>query len=240
MGFILRHQVDDIAVTLKQTFDDKIIQKSQILYWILLVGNTLKAQHIQKLDSGAFLSTFTNVPLLQSSTSVDRNIVKDRKYFILPETIYDFNNDGAIEYMCYVSDGGPLCPPQFTRQTFTRTTPKISERLYYSGYETPSPKNPYFYRIGNYIYTLGLEMVDVKFLEIGLFTALDPLTKIDIDAYFDFPDELTTILRTQVIALAKYSYLFPQERANDGDDSNADSQLNTPKMESVNNPNLQA
>lgn len=239
MGFVVRHIVDDIAVTLKQTFDDKIIQRSQILYWVLLVGNTLKSQHIQKRESGAFMSTFTNIPLIMASTSSDRNIVKDRKYFVLPETIYDFNNDGAIEYMCYVSDGGPGCPPQFTRQTFTRTSPKLAERLYYSGYETPSPAKPYFYRVGNLIYTLGLERVNVEFLEIGLYTALDPLTKIKIDDYFDFPDELTAILRTQVIALAKYSYLFPQERSNDGDDSNADKQLNTPKMDSVNNPNMQ-
>lgn len=234
MGFILRHVIDDIAVTLKQTFDDKAIQRSQIAYWILLIGNTLKSQHILKRDSGAFVSTFTNIPLLLSTNSVDRNLVKDRKYFVLPETIYDFDNDRAIEYMCYVSDGGPHCPPQFTRQTFTRTSPKLAERLYYSRYEKPSPKNPYFYRIGNYIYTLGLENVDVKFLEVGLYTALDPLTKINIDEYFDFPDELMTILRRNVIDLAKYSYVFPQERANDGENTTADKQINVPKSVSVN------
>lgn len=235
MGFVLRHIIDDVAVTLKQTFDDKMIQRSQIAYWILLVGNTLKSQHILKRSSGAFLSTFGNIPLVSSNESVDKNIVKDRKYFVLPETIYDFDNDRAIEYICYVSDGGPLCPPQFTRQTFDRTTPKIAERLYYSRYEKPSPKNPYFYRIGNYIYTLGLEKVDIKFLEIGLYTALDPLTKIDIDQYFDFPDELVSILRRNVIDLAKYSYIFPQERANDGNDNVADKQTNLPKTDSVNN-----
>ncbi len=234
MGFILRHIVDEVAVTLKQTFDDKIIQRSQIAYWVLLVGNTLKSQHIQKRDSGAFLSTFTNIPLLTSATSVDRNLIKDRKYFILPETIYSFDKDKGIEYICYVSDGGPYCPPQFSVQTFSRTTPKIAERLYYTKYEKPSPKNPYFYRIGSYIYTLGLENVDVKFLEIGLYTALDPLLKIDIDQVFDFPDELMTQLRRNVVDLAKYSYIFPQERTNDGESSTADKQLNVPKTVSVN------
>src|ERR1035438_8051608 len=96
MGFVLRHIIDDIAVTLKQTYDDKIIQRSQIAYWILLVGNTLKAQHIQKRSSGAFLTNF-QIPL-----SVD---AKGRKYFILPKTIYDFNNDKAIDCVSYVSDG---------------------------------------------------------------------------------------------------------------------------------------
>lgn len=234
MAFILRHVIDDIAVTLKQTFDDKIIQRSQIAYWVLLVGNTLKAQHIDKRESGAFLSTFTNIPVLSSNTSVDRNLVKDRKYFILPATIYDFDNDQAIEYICYVSNGGPHCPPPFAKQTFNRTSPKVAHRLYMTGYEKPSPANPYFYRIGQYIYCLGIENVDVKYLEIGLNTAFDPLTQIDIDQPFDFPDELMTILRKNVIDLAKYSYVFPQERVNDGEASTADKQLNVPKTVSVN------
>ena len=87
---------------------------------------------------------------------------------------------------------------------------------------------------------LGIERVDIKFLEVDLFTALDPLQTIDIDQDFDFPDELMGTLRTQVIALARYSYLFPQERANDGEDSNASKQLNTPKITSVNDNNNQA
>jgi hypothetical protein len=230
MGFILRHEIDDIAVTLKQTYDDKIIQRSQIAYWILLVGNTLKSQHILKRSSGAFLTTFNNVPLITDT-------VNGRKYFVLPKTIYDFNNDRAIDCVSYESNGEPTCPPQFTRQTFTRTTKKTAERLYYSRYEKPNPESPFFYRAGSRIYTLGIEAVDVDLLEVDLFTALDPLTQINIDEYFDFPDELTATLRTQVIALARYSYVFPQERANDGEDSNANKQMNTPKVVSVNENN---
>ena len=234
MGVVLRHFIDDVAVTLKQTFDDKMIQRSQIAYWTLLVANTLKSQHILKRSSGAFLSTFTNIPVLLPTASVDRNVVAGRKYFVLPETIYDFNNDRAIDYMSYISDGTPGCPPEFTRVTFTRTTPKTSERLYYSRYEKPSPERPYFYRTGSNIVLLGIEKVDVPKLEIGLYTAFDPLTKIDIDQYLDFPDELFSILRRNVMDLAKYSYLFPQERANDGNDAVADKQTNLPKTSSVN------
>ncbi len=232
MSFILRHAIDDIAVTLKQTYDDKIIQRSQIAYWILLVGNTLKAQHIQKRDSGAFLTPFGNIP-------VSTDALTGRKYFVLPKTIYDFNNDRAIDCIAYFSDGSPTCPPQFTRQTFTRTTKKKSERLYYSKYETPSPQSPFFYRLGSKIYLLGLEKVVIPFLEVDLYTAFDPLTVIDIDQPFDFPDELMSVLRVQVIALARYTYMFPQDRANDGKDDNADKALNTPKITSV-NENTQA
>lgn len=226
MGFVLRHEIDEIATTLKQTFDDKMIQRSQIAYWILLVGNTLKSQHILKRDSGAFLTTFSPVPV-----SID---TQGRKYFVLPKTIYDFDKDRGIDCISYVSDGLPTCPPQFTRQTFTRTTKKTSERLYYSKHEKPSPKGPFFYRINERIYFLGIECVDIKFVEVDLYTALDPLTQIDIDAYFDFPDELTSILRRNVMDLARYSYIYPQDRANDGDDVTASKQLNIPKTSSVN------
>ena len=234
MGFVLRHFIDDVATTLKQTFDDKMIQRAQIAYWTLLVANTLKSQHILKRSSGAFLSVFTKIPVTISKTSVDRNLVAGRKHFILPETIYDFNNDRAVDYISYISDGSPGCPPEFTNVTFTRTTPKTAERLYYSKYEKPSPERPYFYRVGQYICLLGVECIDMPDVEMGLYTALDPLTKINIDQYLDFPDELFAVLRRNVMDLAKYSYIFPQDRVNDGDDTNAGKQTNIPKTSSVN------
>ena len=63
MGTILRHIIDDIAEDLKQTLDDKTIQPSQIAYWIILIGNRLKSQHIGKRDSGSFLSVYDEVPV---------------------------------------------------------------------------------------------------------------------------------------------------------------------------------
>lgn len=226
MGIILRHFIDDISVTLKQTFDDKMIQRSQIAYWTILVANTLKSQHILKRSSGAFLSPFRREILMDTVTGI--------KYFILPTTIYDFNNDRGIDCISYVSDGSPTCPPQFTRQTFTRTTKKTSERLYYSRHEIPSPKGPFFYRIRERIYLLGIEKVDSKFVDVDLFVALDPLLTIDIDQVLDFPDETFAILRRNVMDLAKYSYIFPQDRANDGNDSSTDNPVNIPKTSSVN------
>jgi hypothetical protein len=234
MGFVLRHIIDDIAVALKQTSDDKSIQRSQIAYWVLLIGNTLKAQHIQKRSSGAFLSIFPDIPVLMDTVNGGKNKIKNRKYIEIPTTIYDFNNDRGIDFIAYESPGGPTCPPQFTMQTFDRTTPKESEVMYYSKYTTPSPKVPAFYRVGERIYLLGIEKVDTKFVEIGLFTAFDPLTKINIDEYFDFPDELTSVLRRQVLDMARFSYIFPQERQNDGDDTIAQKTVQSPKMVSVN------
>lgn len=235
MGTLLRHIVDDIAVDLKQVMDDKMVQKSQIAYWVLLVGNRLKAQHIGKRDSGAFLSTFDNIPVEVVNVSKNPNEIKNRKFFRLPKCIYDYNMDGGIEYISYcVEDEQPECPPPFTNTTFTRTTPSRSERLYYTKYETPTPFNPYFYRTGDYIYLLGIECVDIKTIEVGLYTTLDPLTEINLDDTFDFPDELLIILKRQVLDLGRFALLMPQERINDGDDNAGGQSVPTNKLVSVN------
>ena len=79
MGTQLRHIVDDIVLDLRQNFDDKKIQVAQIAYWIIIVGNRLRAQHIQKRSSGAFLTTFAEVPV-EVSDVVGDNLVRYRKY----------------------------------------------------------------------------------------------------------------------------------------------------------------
>ncbi|PHS03990.1 MAG: hypothetical protein COA88_14660 [Kordia sp.] len=233
-GILLRHIVDDIAKDFKQVFDDKIIQKSQFAYWVLLIGNRLRAQHISKRDSGAFLSTFI-VPVNVHTVNNNPNEIKSRKHIILPKCIYDYDEDKGIEYMSYyVEERIEGCRPPFTNQTFTRTTPKASERLYFSKYETPNPKNPYFYRVSDHLYLLGIECVDVKNIEIGIYSTLDPVTEIDLDAPFDFPEELLIQLKRQVLDLGRFVLLVPEERVNDGNDNIEGAKVPTNKITSVN------
>lgn len=235
MGTVLRLIVDDIAKDLKQVFDDKIVQKSQIAYWVLMVGNRLKSQHIAKRDSGAFMHTFSKIPVLIDSTVVNPDQVNDRKYIVLPKSIYDYNKDEGIEYIAYyVEDQQPSCPPPFTLQTFKRTTPSTAQRLYYSHDETPSPLHPYFYRTGVRLYFLGIECVEVKFVEIGIYNTFDPVTIIDLDQELDFPDELLIILKRQVLDLGRFTLLLPQERINDGSDDFSGKPVPTNKLVSVN------
>ena len=232
MSVTVRTIADDILVSLRQTFDDKKIQHSQVAYWIIVMANRLKSQHIAKRDSGAFLSTFTEVPVILPAVNQNKNIVRGRKHFILPSTIYDFNNDRGIDYIAYESDGSPGCPPKFTKITFSRTTPKKSRVRYMSAYEKPSPKEPYFYRIGDFIYFLGVEQVYVPTVEIGIYMTIDPVTTIDIDAPFDFPDELVSQLKMEVLNLGRFSLLVPEERRNDG--ASSDQAAPTQKLVSVN------
>lgn len=235
MATLLRHVVDDIAVDLKQVLDDKLVQRSQIAYWVTLVGNRLKSQHIGKRDSGAFLSVFDEVPVEMKTVSKLPNEIKNRKFIRLPKSIYDYDKDKGIEYISYsIEDEQPGCPPPFTNTAFNRTTPSKSERLYFSKYEKPDSFNPYFYRVGDYIYFLGIECVDIKSVEIGIYTTLDPITEIDLDAPFDFPEELLIILKRQVLDLGRFVLLMPQERINDGDNDLQGKGVPTSKLVSVN------
>lgn len=235
MGTVLRFIVDDIAKDLKQVFDDKVIQRTQIAYWVLMVANRLKSQHIAKRDSGAFMHTFSKIPILTYSSVNNPDQVDSRKYILLPESIYDYNKDGGIEYIAYyVEDDKPSCPPPFTRQTFIRTTPSTAQRLYYSEDEKPSPSNPYFYRTGNHIYFLGIECVEAKYIEIGIYNTLSPIDKIDLDAELDFSDELLIILKRQVLDLGRFTLMLPQERINDGADEATGKGVPTNKLVSVN------
>lgn len=240
MANILRYVIDDIAKDLKQIVDDKLIQKAQIAFWIKIIGDRLNSQHIAKRSSGAFLKTIPNIPVQVAGDNSTVNVVKNRPYIILPKTIYDFDQDRGINYISYyVDEDGLHLPPRFTTQAFHRTTPRASRRLYFSGYEKPSPKNPFFYRTGKIIYLLGIEKVDVKKVEVGLFTAIDPIQEIDIDEPFDFPDELMPILKRQVLDLGRFSLLFPEDTINQGKAETQAQEVPTQKITSVNDLNTE-
>ena len=234
-GILLRHVVNDLATDFKQTFDDKKIQKTQIAYWVLMVADRLRSQHISKRDSGAFLSTYI-IPVAEYTSNTNPSKVKARKHFILPTCIYDFDMDKGIDFIAYYAreieeEGGR---PSFTRQTFTRTTQADSKILFFNKFEHPSAEQPYFYRVGEHIYLLGIECVDIEDVELGIFSTFDPVTDIDLDARFDFPQELMIILKRQVLDMGRFVLLMPEERINDGADKTGGAQIPTSKLVSVN------
>ena len=230
---ILRYVVDDIAKDLKQVSDDKKIEKSQVAYWVMMVANRLKSQHIVKRDSGQHLHTYVGIPVEKVVSSTNPNTVKSRKRITLPTAIYDFNKDRGIDYISYWVDDED-CLPEFSNLTFTRTTIKTSTRLYMDGYEKPAPDNPYFYRSGEFVYFLGLEDVNVLEVEVGIYSTFSALTDIDLDAPFDFPEELLNVLKRQVLDLGRFVLQIPEERINDGVSDTSKQQVPTQKLVSVN------
>ncbi len=229
----IRFIVDETLVTLKQTIQDRQVSDVQVAYLIILAANDLKAKHIVKRSSGAFLKPFSEIPVFVSSVNQDGKIVKGRQFIYLPKSIFDFDGDRAIDYIAYTSDGGKNCPPRFTEVTFTRTTPKASHRLYMSSYEKPKPSTPYFYRMGDLVFFLGTEEINLTDVEAGLFTTIDPIDKIDIDSELDFPEELLKQLKISVLDMARFVLMVPNDRTNDGANEVVQKQVPTNKLVSV-------
>ena len=223
----LRFVANDILTSLKQMNDDAEITLMQCIYWILVYGDRLKSQHLAKIDSGYFLHEFRDVPVLKES-------VTGRKYIKLPSGIYDYDLDQGINYISYNIDVDS-CKPTFTSIQFARTIPSKTRVLYFSDDEMPTPANPYFYRInGEYVYFLGIERVDVKYVDMGLFTTFNPAIPPDIDAEWNFPQELIPILQRQVLDLGRFVMLIPQDRINDANQDFGSEKVPTNKIISVN------
>ena len=116
MGTITyRYLANDVLETFRQLSDDAEIGLTQVVFWINVIANRLRKQHIQKVDTGTHLTIFQNVPV-----SIEPN--SNRKYFDLPKSIYDFGNDRGIDYITY-QDITDCCEgPAFTEIMFSQTS----------------------------------------------------------------------------------------------------------------------
>jgi hypothetical protein len=225
-----RYVVYDILNDLKQVYDDADISPFKVFYWVCTFGDRLRKQHIEKRDSGAYVSPFTIAVAVEP--------INGRNYFVLPSSIYDFDKDNGIAYIAY-SPKIDLSLPGFSSTTFTRTTPSKAARLYFREEETPSPSNPYFYRLSDRIYLLGVEQINITEVEAGLKTTLDPSSMtMDIDDEFPFPTDLLPLLKRQILDLGRFALNIPNDKINDGAawDSKV---MPTQKLISVNDPDLQ-
>jgi hypothetical protein len=233
MASTLRIVIDEIRTTIKQTFDDKSVSRAQVAYWVIVVGNKLLSQHNIKRSSGAFLVPFAGIPIETVDDNSQRYLIKGRKFIRLPGDIFDFDRDGGVGFVAYYDPNETK--PEFQRKTAFRTTQNELQWMELNDLAKPSVKTPYWYRVGNIIYIVGIENVPVTQAEVGLYLTIDPLETIDIDQPFFFPAELLEILKRQVTDLAKFSFLFPQDRKNDGEDTaTVPATQQIPKITSVN------
>lgn len=221
----------DLLTTFKKTFDDKDISLMQVIYWIQIVANRLRRSHMERHDTGLFLSVFSPIKIQQDSK------LKDRKFIDIPKTIIDLDNEKGVSYITYNFETNCCCEgPAFSQVFFQPTTPQKSWILQLSPFTKAKPDRPYFYRIGdtvsdgvtdvkvNRIYFLGIECVDVKDVEIGLMIGLDPTDVCDLDEEVPVPDSLMQTLITEVLSLGRFAFLIPKERINDGSDNAIPSQ----------------
>ena len=219
-----RSVVYDIYTILRANFDDTEISLNHVLYWVQMYGDRLRMQHDEKINTGATLSVFNAVPVLIEANT-------GRKYIVIPTGIYDTDNDMGINYISYSYS---VDPNAFSYVTFSRTTPSASQRLYWTPEEKPAPDNPYFYRIGDRIYLLGLDCIDVQFIELGLKTTFVG-DVCDLDDEFDFPPELLPILQRQILDLGRFVLQIPADRTNEADYSLQNEAMPKTKIISVSN-----
>jgi hypothetical protein len=216
MALSYRYLIFDILTILKKDDNSSDIGEQQVLFWINTIANRLRQQRIVKSPTGRYLNIFTGVTVQTSLTSTNPNLVKNRKYIDLPKSVYDIMYEKGINYICHTQDGS--CPPEFMNVYFQPTSPSRAQRLKFSPYEGPSPKNPYFYRVHDKIYFLGIESVNVRSLEIGLYTTLDLRTNlINLDDEVDLTEEHIAMLRSEILQLGSFSSAFPSDGKNDGE-----------------------
>jgi hypothetical protein len=214
-----RYVVYDLEKTFNSAFDDADITFNQILYWVLVVANRMRVQQNALTNSDLFTSTFSSVPV--------HTDIKGRKYIDLPVQIMDLRNNAAVVYITYNVDTCKCEGPTFAQVWFASTSLGAVQHLYLDEYTKPSTKNPYFYRVGDYvdgvsvnrIYFVGLECINVLDVEIAIKTSLNPKTVCDIDADIPLPDEMMQELMMQVLQLGKFAMLMPEESTNDGQDA---------------------
>lgn len=215
-----RFVVNDLEKSLQQTFDDAEVSQVQILYWIQVIANRLRSDYYKIKGDDTYISTFAPVSVNTDS--------QGNKYFDLPTQILDLKNDAGIVFISYNFEtcccgGDPKAQVQFSRTTVSKLP-----TLYMEPYTVPSAKNPFFYRIGdrvngvsvNRVYLLGFECTNIKDVQIGILASMNPTTVCDLDDELPIPDELVHELITEVLQLGRFVMLVPEERLNDGSDTN--------------------
>ena len=213
-----RYVVYDLQKNFNASFDDANFTFNQILYWVQVVANRLRAQEQGFNDSDLYTSTFSSVPVLTDSNGMS--------YIDLPVQIMDLPNNAGVVFVTYNVESCKCEGPTFAQVWFQSVNLGAVQHLYLDEYTKPSIKNPYFYRIGSHVdgaavnrlYLLGIECINVEDVSIAVKSSLDPTTVCNLDEQISLPDELIQELMMQVLQLGRFIMLMPNESVNDGQD----------------------
>ena len=215
-----RFMANSIKEQIKQQFDDESVTIDQIVYWILLISKRARYDKIKRMDgSGAYLVYFPEITIFTDDTS-------KRKYCVLPETVVNLANDYGIETVAYCHKDSHLCEEPLARP-FNRATPKKVSTLYGNPHRAPSSSNVYFFRSvmlisgvnTEVLIFLGLECVDLNCIDMWLYSSESTEYVCDLDTEINISPEMEKIIYYEVLNLARYGFMTPQDFKNDGSDT---------------------
>lgn len=222
-----RFVANDIRTSLKQMYDDADISITLVVYWMHVFGDRLKKLHIDKYSSGAYLSRFIGVP-------IEHDDPDPYPFIIIPQRVYDYDKDKGIGYITYNSSISVGGEPVLGSVEFQRTTPSGLKFLYLREEERPSPDNPYFYRVQDKLYLVGVERINLLTVEVGLYTAFDPSvfnsSTFSLDNIFDFPEHLLPLLRREILEMGRFVLMVPDNVINDGSGQDTQNQIPSAKV----------
>ena len=224
-----RQTLYDIQSLLKQTYENKEFDDELVLFWIEMYANRLRKQHDEKANTDTFLHVYKQVPIYTEQNS-------NLTYISLPENVFDLERDRAIRYITYDFNIDNYIHPMASVE-FHRTTRETMKRLYFTEEESPRPDNPYWYRIGNTIYLIGIECIDTQYVEIGILATMNPANVCKLDAQFEFPEELYAILQVQILSIGKFGLMIPEDATNKGENRVSPDNMPIPRNTGVQNPN---
>lgn len=222
-----------IQSVIKQTFDDLSVDINQIVYWINLIAKRARFDKIKKNRSDAYLVYFPDV-------QIQKDPLTNRKYAILPSTIVDLDNDFGIKTITYCADDSAICEEPL-ENPFSRTQAGKVNTLYGNPYRKPTSKNVFFFRskyridgiLKDVIFFLGLECVDITCVDMYIYADESTDYICNLDENINISPEMEKIIYYEVLNLARYGFLIPSDKTNDGNDTQSEKSGKTPSINPV-------
>jgi hypothetical protein len=203
-----RYAAYSIQTTLKQNFDDADLSIQQIVFYLNVMINRLKYQHLKKdtTKTGAYLTIYDNVVVTP---------YQGYSYFTLPSHIYDLPHDKGISFIAYQR----AKKGEWLTINFTRTTADRVWRLRKDAYEKPTSQNPYFYRVGDKVHLIAEDALNITRVVVGIYGAISSALQYNLDEEMPIIEEHVESLIYAVLNLARFSTVVTPDRDNDGSDT---------------------
>jgi len=191
---------------LKLDYDDSNTILNQLIYYSTLAVNTVMLQHLQKNEVNAYLELF--------DVNVTLNEDKGWYEFELPQGIFDLDKDYGIKFITFnrKEKGNWLCTP------FTWINYDELWRVRKSPHEKPTPTNPFFTRVKNYVHLIGIEAITVQTVTCGLYVTVPVDAVIDLNEEIPLDEAHLYFASQMVDTLLKWALVVTPDKYNDGSD----------------------